>query len=569
MLVLLLACTPSNPLDTAQPTDTTPTDTAPDTDDTVPTDSGPADSGPVDSGKTNDTGKTKDTGEEEWGWRSALYPADWTPEHADGDHFLHDFSYAGYHNGEDAPPQPAGTVFDVTDYGADTTGSSDSTEAIQAAIDAASVAGGTVYLPAGEYRSDGLLTVTASNVHVTGDGPGKTKLYFTLATGVTDVYHLSFTGTLLESEETLLTADGESRSKTVQVADASAFTVGDDVSVGWVITDEFVDEHGMTDTWWSFNGSWRPVFRRTVTAVDLDAGTLTLDVPLRYPALTRDAASVRLESGFISEVGVSDLSVSTVADWSDAWSNDRSHAIGLIGVRDGFIDNVASYESPNSSDTRGSHLQSSGVIVVHAKRVTVANTTMENAQHRGDGGNGYLFEVSRSSEILFVDLVGRAGRHNFIQNWDFGASGIVWLRTTSEDGAAVFSEDLDWLTWLGTSEFHHSLAMANLIDSSTTTDGWKAANRHDYSSGAGHTATQSVFWNTLGSGNLDSYQYGDGYVIGTTDVAVDTTVYDVLDSAGTAPEDYTEGIDVGETLNPQSLYEDQLAKRLARGEGLW
>jgi hypothetical protein len=111
--------------------------------------------------------------------------------------------------------------------------------------------------------------------------------------------------------------------------------------------------------------------------------------------------------------------------------------------------------------------------------------------------------------------------------------------------------------------------MANLIDASTTTDGWKAANRNDYSSGAGHSATQSVFWNTSGSGRLDSYQYGDGYIIGTTEVLVDTTVYDILDSAGTAPEDYTEGLDAGETLNPQSLYEDQLTRRLARGDGRW
>ena len=195
--------------------------------------------------------------------------------------------------------------------------------------------------------------------------------------------------------------------------------------------------------------------------------------------------------------------------------------------------------------------------------------TMENAQHRGDGGNGYLFEVSRSSEVMFTDLVGRAGRHNFIQNWDFGTSGTVWLRTVSEDGEAVYDENTEWLTWLGTSEFHHSLSMANLIDSATTTDGWKAANRNDYSSGAGHSATQSVFWNTAGSGRIDSYQYGYGYIIGTTDVLVDTTVWDVLDSAGTAPEDYTEGLGEGETLNPQSLHADQLARRLERGEGLW
>ena len=568
-MLILLSCTPPA-LDTAAPEQTVPietVDTAPSPDTDAPADT--ADSGDK-KADTADPADTGDTGKEEWGWRSALYPADWTPDHTVDGHFLHDFSYAGYHNGEDPLSVSAAATFSVTDYGADATGASDSTDAIQAAIDAAEAAsGGIVYLPAGEYRCDGLLTVNASGVHVQGEGTDKTRLYFTLASDITDVYHLTFSGTLSEDAESLLSVDGESRASTVQVADASIFSVGDDVSVGWVITDEFVDEHGMTDTWAISNGAWRPFFRRSVLAVDAASDTLTLDVPLRYPALTRDQASVRLESGFISECSVSSLSISTVADWSDAWANDRSHAIGFSGVKDCFVTDVVSYESPNSSDDRQSHLQSGGVIVLHSKRVTVADSTMENAQNRGDGGNGYLFEVSRSSEVLFVDLTARAGRHNFIQNWDFGASGIVWLRTVSEDGAAVYDEDWEWLSWLGTSEFHHSLAMANLIDASSTTDGWKAANRQDYSSGAGHSATQSVFWNTSGSGRLDSYQFGDGYIIGTTDVLVDTTVYDILDSAGTAPEDYTEGLDAGETLNPQSLYEDQLARRLARGDGRW
>ena len=73
----------------------------------------------------------------------------------------------------------------------------------------------------------------------------------------------------------------------------------------------------------------------------------------------------------------------------------------------------------------------------------------------------------------------------------------------------------------------------------------------------------------VGGGRFVAAADGDGYIIGTTEVLVDTTVYDILDSAGTAPEDYTEGLDAGETLNPQSLYEDQLTRRLARGDGRW
>ena len=106
--------------------------------------------------------------------------------------------------------------------------------------------------------------------------------------------------------------------------------------------------------------------------------------------------------------------------------------------------------------------------------------------------------------------------------------------------------------------------MANLIDSSTADDGWKTVNRLFYSSGSGHSATENVFWNTKGDGTLYSYQYGHGYVIGSTDIEVYTEVSDVYDSFGTAPEDFSEGLEEGRALIPQSLCEDQLRKRITR-----
>ena len=173
-----------------------------------------------------------------------------------------------------------------------------------------------------------------------------------------------------------------------------------------------------------------------------------------------------------------------------------------------------------------------------------------------------IFEISQSSEILIQDSVGIAGRHNFIQNWGFGTSGCVFLRTDSRDGVSHF-DDSGTLGGVGFSEFHHSLAMANLIDSSTADDGWKAVNRLFYSSGSGHSATENVFWNVRGSGSLYSYQYGQGYIIGSSEIEVHTEVTNVYESHGTAPEDFTEGIGEANTLIPQSLYEDQRQKRLS------
>jgi hypothetical protein len=116
----------------------------------------------------------------------------------------------------------------------------------------------------------------------------------------------------------------------------------------------------------------------------------------------------------------------------------------------------------------------------------------------------------------------------------------------------------------GLSEFHHSLATANLIDQSTLDDGWGSVNRGDYSSGAGHSATQSAVWNPQGVGVIRSRQFGHGYVIGPgPDLSVETAV-NVPEADGTEPEDWLERAPEGVDgpLTPPSLYEDQLARRL-------
>ena len=64
-----------------------------------------------------------------------------------------------------------------------------------------------------------------------------------------------------------------------------------------------------------------------------------------------------------------------------------------------------------------------------------------------------------------------------------------------------------------------------------------------------------------GDGQLVSLQYGRGYVIGTQGLSVRTDVLDFYDSEGTAPEDWVEGLDEGDTLWPPSLYREQLRRR--------
>ena len=523
----------------------------------------------VDSGLTDGALDSVDEGEDQ-AWRSSLYPEDWVPGFSDDEgRFLHDFSYAGYRNGEASLGADVSvhTIDVVADHGADPTGSEDATEAIQAAIDAASDLGGAVvFLGEGLYRIDGRLHVIASNTVIRGAGPELTRLHFTNIDGMSYASHLTVGSALIPGEGVALADDAEALSTVVRVADASSLEVGNDVAIGWVISEAFVEDHLMTDVWQAFNGTWQPFFWREITAIDTtsDPHQITVDVPLRYPALTRDEASVRPYTGYISESGVEQLAVSNAVGWEAAWETNQIHAIEVRGAADCWVSDVQSFVSPSAPSEgpgSGAHLASGGIIVRDSKRVTVADSVMENPQHRGGGGNGYLFEVRISSEVLFRDDVARRGRHNFIQNWGFGAPGIVWLRVESTGGRAFSSRDAGFSV-TGLSEFHHSLAMANLIDSSHFDDGWGASNRLLESSGAGHTATESVLWNISGEGQVRSFQFGWGYVIGTGAQIVVDDLFGPLYGQNAEPDDFMEGLREGDLLEPSSLYDDQLRRRL-------
>jgi hypothetical protein len=174
---------------------------------------------------------------------------------------------------------------------------------------------------------------------------------------------------------------------------------------------------------------------------------------------------------------------------------------------------------------------------------------------------------------LFRDGRASDARHGIIVASQ-AASGDVFLRMTA--ARSRYADDT-----------HRQLAHALLWDATVLDGDWlQAVNRRSTSSGAGFTATESVFWNTrvvsvhrttvnvsagfpLGVA-VESAQWGWGYVIGTAGAAtaVATRAYtNTYWSGGDVgdPRDWVEGAGRGVTLYPPSLYEAQLAARMARG----
>jgi hypothetical protein len=251
--------------------------------------------------------------------------------------------------------------------------------------------------------------------------------------------------------------------------------------------------------------------------------------------------------------------------------------------------NISSYKpKENNKDI---HLLSNSLLLTESRNVTIENCNFSYPQYKGGGGNGYMFTIA-ASDCLISNSTGKGARHNFAFKSMYTHGNVIYNCTGSDPRYST--------------DFHMHLSMANLLDNFVSDGDFIEAK---FRSGGGVTGfmhgqvtTESVFWNTKGVKShpdkdflIDSRQWGWGYVIGTSgvmDKVVTTPVSETEKQWGTnlisdipelkerhaespltqsnsvyyntAPEDFVEGVGKGESLIPQSLYLDQLAKRQAR-----
>lgn len=522
------------------------------------------------------------------GWRSSLYPEDWKPGFADKQgRFLHDFSYAGYHRGEKEIPKREGEVIDVTKppYGADATGEKDATTAIQAALDAAAAAGGgIVFLPSGTYRiappkdQKVALRVEGDNTVLRGAGPAKTFLFndtfamrekIVIEVKAKDAAWWNAEGQWVKSTPAL--RDFANGSMVLPLQDVSLFAPGDQVIVRNDLTDAFIESLGMNGKWTRKNMKNRSlIFFRRVISVDPAAQTITVDAPIRYTLKKDDAARVlKLAGKTISEAGLEDFSIGMAQHPGEGWGEGdfdvagtaaydvhQSHVIVFTSAENCWMRRVNSYCPQGNAPSV--HILSNGVKFERCRQVTFEDCDWQHAQYKGGGGNGYLYTL-HGNDCLIHACKATSGRHNY----DFGtmaASGNVILDCLSKDGRMA-------------SDFHMHFSVANLIDNMTCDGDFLEARYRPWGGAAVHgvTTSQSVFWNTNGlryilspfefEGKMhdrpqvlvQSEQFGDGYIIGTRGPA-----------SAVSTTNFKEGIGEGDTLEPKSLYRDQLARRLGR-----
>ncbi len=540
-------------------------------------------------------------------WRSALYPEDWTAPTVTSvdyatDKFLQDFSFAGYHMGEAPIPQISSPVFNVTDapYNADKTGVSDSTTAIQAAINAAQTAGGgVVYLPAGTYRvappsgKNQALLISAGKIVFRGDGPSSTHVLnsSTNMRGKSILLVQATTPLDWRSDGTTsaLSADLNGPATVLPVAEAALFAVGDWVSVRNDATDAWVDEHNEPD--WTGQGAdlGGLAYLRQITAVGTDS--LTIDIPTRYALKTRDAARVVKMASPLTEVGLENFSIANIQNpgatgWGEddynvegtaAYSCHAAYAIRLTGAANSWITSVASYAPDANTST--AHYLSNGIRLDFCRSVTIAECYFQRPQYGGGGGNGYAYRFEDSGDNLVENCTAEFSRHGYLFS-GMATAGNVLYRCIDRQTARYTGPSGSIVAEGRGSEHHAHFSHSNLIDSCTAESSMFLAVYRPFGTDPKHdiTAAHTVFWNVQGRGDSNwqgalgnvvvaSQQSRYGYVIGTrgTRSEVNVGVYygSSASATKTAPVDFVEGVGEGSELTPASLFEDQVLKRLS------
>ena len=207
-------------------------------------------------------------------------------------------------------------------------------------------------------------------------------------------------------------------------------------------------------------------------------------------------------------------------------------------VFDEIMQDTMTISNPSNVTNESRHLISNGINIDNSKHIVIKNCTFKLPQKRGEGGNGYLFNIITGNEILIEDCYGYRGRHNFTTAGLFATSGIVYNRIKSEGGWGFYDTWDDYwsryqefefpgLGFPGLSDTHQGLTQTFLVTDSDLYDGFSTKNRHNMSDGAGITGANGTFWNVRGPvttgerwenmsvpgmGVLESFQYGLGLI---------------------------------------------------------
>ena len=402
-----------------------------------------------------------------------------------------DFSYCGYHAGEQSIPLVPAVVFVPSVKG-------DATLRIQSAIDhVASLPldkngfRGAVLLDKGEYMISGGLKIMSSGIVLRGSGMGPEGTHL-VGTGQTRETLIRIVGDKVdEVDENIPVKDEYAPVNTVRLrmADNHALVTGDKVFVRRPSTQEWIDALKMNE----FGGEtgwlgWKPGQRDLIwdrEIIDVDGAMITLDAPLTT-ALDKKYGGGTVARyhwpGRIKNVGVENIQCSSTYDEKN--QRDEQHrwmAITMENVADAWVRQVVFR-----------HFAGSAVAVFEtAKRVTVEDCKSLSPVSEIGGQRRYTF-YSGGQQTLFQRLYAEQGYHDFAVG--FCAAG---------PNAFVLCESHLPYSFSGTIDSWASGVLFDMVQVDGNALGFQNLGPNGH--GAGWTAANSVLWQCAAA-RIDCYR---------------------------------------------------------------
>ncbi|GAA3216126.1 hypothetical protein [Nonomuraea helvata] len=468
-----------------------------------------------------------------------------------------DFSHAGYRNGERPLPHlpVVRTIRPIE---------GDNTAHIQAALDEIAAlpehGRGALLLLPGRYPVSGTIYVRSSRTVLRGSGDGEDAAENTVITataagaanrtvivagGEGPVNWSAWRSEVPGTRTDIVSDFVQVGSRTFEVADARGLRPGDNVIVfhpcseGWL---KAID-HGGHDTGRPWYVDEEPIlYNRYVT--DITGNRVTVDAPVLNHlnrSLSQSYLYKTARAGVITQVGVERLRVDVEFDGDPfAQKSAVQNAIRIFRAEDAWI-----------RDCTALRFWQVGMEAWEATRVTVDNCrALEPTGSTSEGGNRYNFCAHPFAQlVLFKDCHGNKARHTFIVNGAASASGIVFLRGTSEETYNTSEGHRRWSTGL-LYDGHREVNPHRTLTLGLYNRGW-------WGTSHGWAAAHSVAWGCDMSGTQIVVQKpptAQNYVVGARNAVVNA------DGPFAQPIGYVEGTGQAGPQLP-SLYEAQLHER--------
>jgi len=463
-----------------------------------------------------------------------------------------DFSRVGYHYGDRAIPDiPVKMTLEAPADGAD------ALEMIKNAI-ATVETPGAILLKAGTYNVSSSILIARDGVVLRGEGEGKTILYCTATTQISNVVQIgnSESRAIGSTKSEIIAKYVPCGQMWVPVREPSLFSVGQKVFVYRPATNEWLDAIHMREiystgsdgiTQWTASG-YSLYWERHITAID--GYKIYLDNPI-VMGIGGFGISGTLCSGSwkrVSECGVENLTIDTRYDATVKSGKDfvdEQHAWSGVTVRAAqncWVRNVTT-----------KHIGYCSVdLATGAYKVTVEKCTGLEPVSLVDGSRRYAFHFSGSQACLIRDCSCDDDRHQYVCGARVPGPNVFYncvaTKTRSEAGP------------------HQRWTTGVLYDNVKVAGALNIHDRANYGSGHGWTSANVVLYNCeAGSFVCQSpWVSARNWAIGCVGPhkAAARTYQDKL---GARPDG--EWISEGVHVSPSSLYLDQLERR--HKDGIW